>query len=184
MPANPFQTMRVDGDRLIIRRGAMREEIHTFPSPAQAAGRAADIDEAFSWIGTPFRNCANIKGLNGGVDCAMCIATVLISTGRIPPFDPRPYSPAALLHSSEEIGLAWMDRLGAREIEKPRPGDVGIWQFGRIFFHYGLVINATEIIHAFRPAGFVTLARMDEAFLMHIRRDVRRPVKFFDVWSA
>ncbi len=185
MRPNPFQKMQVDGDRLIIDRGALPREIHTFATAEEAAARSAIIDEAFSWIGTPFRNCANIKGPKGAVDCAMFAATVFINVGRLAPFDPRPYSPAALLHSSEEIGLQWIrDRLGAKEIETPRPGDVAIWQFGRIFFHYGIVINLFEIIHAFRPAGMVTLARMNEPFLMYIRGDHRRPVKFFDVWSA
>lgn len=185
MPANPFQTMRVDGARLMIKRGAQPEEIHIFATAAEAAGRSAIIEQAFSWVGTPFINCADIKGKQGGVDCAMLATRCYVDSGRLPPFDPRPYPPGWMLHHSEEQFLGWIqDRLGAREVTAPRPGDVPVWQFGRCFSHCGVMVNATEVVHAFRHAGMVIVSRIDEDFLRFIKGSIGRPVKFFDVWSA
>jgi cell wall-associated NlpC family hydrolase len=173
---NPFQSMKVEGARVIIKRGAYPEEVHQFASAKEAAGRAAIIDEAFSWIGTPFRNCADIKGLKGGVDCAMLAVRCYIDTGRLAPFDPRPYPPDWMLHRDEERFLGWIqDTLGARQVAAPRLGDVPVWKVGRCFSHCGIVVNAMEAIHAFRPVGFATLSRLDET---------QRAVKFFDVWDS
>jgi cell wall-associated NlpC family hydrolase len=168
--------MKVEGARVIIKRGAYPEEVHEFASAREAAGRAAIIDEAFSWIGTPFRNCADIKGAAGGVDCAMLAVRCYVDTGRLQPFDPRPYPPGWMLHRNEERFLGWIrDTLDAREVAAPRLADVPVWKVGRCFSHCGIVVNSTEAIHSFRHVGFVTLSRLDES---------DRAVKFFDVWTA
>ena len=182
---NPFQTTRVDGNQVIIRRGAHPEEVHTFASAAEAAARAAIVEEAFGWIGTPFRNCADIKGPKGGVDCAMLAVRCYVDTGRLAPFDPRPYPPGWMLHHSEEKFLGWIsDRLGARQVDSPRLADVPVWQFGRCFSHCGIMVNSREAVHALKPAGMVTLTRIDEHFLRFHKGNWAKPVKFFDVWDS
>src|SRR6185437_15824401 len=45
----------------------------------EVAQRAAVVAEARSWIGTPYHNCADIKGT--GVDCGMLIVRVFVATG-------------------------------------------------------------------------------------------------------
>ena len=45
------------------------------------------VAEARSWIGTPYHNCADIKGV--GVDCGMLLVRVYVDTGVVPPFDHR-----------------------------------------------------------------------------------------------
>jgi cell wall-associated NlpC family hydrolase len=183
--ANPYQSMQIDGDRIIISRGARAPEIHQFATAAEAVARAAIIDQAFSWVGTPFINCADIKGAQGGIDCAMLATRCYVDSGRLPPFDPRPYPPAWMMHHSEERFLGWIqDRLGAREVDAPRLGDVPVWQFGRCFSHCGVVVNAIEVVHAFRHAGMAIVSRLDEHSLRFIRGGIPRPVKYFDVWSA
>lgn len=184
MPANPFQTLRVEGRRVIIKRGAYPEEIHEFATAGEAAGRAAIVEEAFTWIGTPFRNCADIKGSKGGVDCAMLATRCYVDTGRLAAFDPRPYPPGWMLHHSEERFLGWIqDQLGARQVDAPRLGDVPVWQFGRCFSHCGIMVNAMEVVHAFRWAGSVTVSRIDETVLQFIKGNWPRPVRYFDVWG-
>jgi cell wall-associated NlpC family hydrolase len=182
---NPFQTLSVDRDRIIITRGARPPEFHQFATPAEAKARAAIIGEAFSWIGTPFQNCGDTKGRAGGVDCAMLAVRCFVDTGALSPFDPRPYPPNWMMHHSEERFLGWIqDQLGAHEVDQPRPGDVLVWQFGRCFSHCGIAVNGFEVIHAFKHAGMTMLCRMDEHRLQFIKGAFRRPVKFFSIWKA
>ncbi len=74
----------------------------------EAAQRAAIVREARSWIGTPYHNCADVKGRNGGVDCGMLLVRVFVDTGLVAPFDPRPYPPDWHLHRSEEKYLGFV----------------------------------------------------------------------------
>jgi cell wall-associated NlpC family hydrolase len=57
--------------------------------PGEAAMRLALIDEAMTWIGTPYHTNADIKGV--GVDCGMILIRVFSAVGAIEFFDPRPY---------------------------------------------------------------------------------------------
>lgn len=159
-----------------------------FATPEEAAGRAAIIREALSWIGTPFRDCGDIKGPDGAVDCAMLLVRCYVDTGRLAPFDPRPYPPRWHLHRDRERFLEWIEtRLGGRPVESPRPGDVAIWQFGRCFSHGAILINAEEVVHAYAHARMCVTSRLDEHPLRFVGRgncEFPRPVKFFDVWSA
>lgn len=151
----------------------------------EATARAAFITEALSWVGTPFRDCADVKGPNGAVDCAMLLVRSAVDTGRLPPFDPRPYSPRWHLHRSEEKFLGWMTTLGAAEVERPRLGDIVLWQFGRVFSHGAILINSREIVHAYYAAGMALVSRRDEPLLRFIsdgRFNIPRPVKYFDLW--
>ncbi len=74
----------------------------------EAAQRAAIVREARSWIGTPYHNCADVKGRHGGVDCGMLLVRVFVDTGLVAPFDPRPYPPDWHLHRSEEKYLGFV----------------------------------------------------------------------------
>jgi len=180
------QEMSRDGSTVLITRGARVEE-HVFPTPEEAAGRMAIVQEGLSWIGTPFVNCGDIKGRDGAVDCAMLAVRCYVDTGRLAPFDPRPYPPDWHRHKSEQRFLGWIqDTLGACEVEAPRLGDVVVYQFGRCFSHSGITINSTEIVHAFYIAGCVLVSDMDEPVLKSVTlaaKDYPRPRKYFDVWN-
>jgi cell wall-associated NlpC family hydrolase len=177
--------VRVEGSDLLVR-GPGGEQRHAFATVREAEGRAAFIAEALSWVGTPFRDCADIKGPNGAVDCAMLLVRSAVDTGRIPPFDPRPYSPRWMLHRTEEKFLGWMVALGAREVETPRIGDIVLWQFGRTFAHGAVLINATQIVHAYAHARCVLVSDLDEPLLRYLPVSfgrIPRPVRYFDLWS-
>lgn len=169
----------------ITARGA---ESHTFDTEAEADARARFVTEALTWIGTPFRDCADIKGPKGAVDCAMMLTRSVIDSGLIAPFDPRPYSPRWHMHRSEEKFVDWVtEKLHAREVERPRIGDVLIWRFGRTFSHGAVLVNSQEVLHAYHAAGMVTISRLDEPSLSHMALHsltVPRPVRYFDLWSA
>ncbi len=116
--------------------------------------RAAIVAEARRWIGTPYHNCADLRGV--GVDCGMLIVRVFVDTGLCAPFDPRPYPPDWHLHRSDERYLGFVfDRCA--EVEEPRPGDILVFRYGRCYSHGGIVTIAAPltIVHAFWPAGIV-----------------------------
>ena len=179
--------LQIDGKHLLVS-GPGGVERHGFASPEEAAARAAFIAEALSWVGTPFRDCADVKGPGGAVDCAMLLVRCAIDTGRFPPFDPRPYAPRWHLHRSEELFLGWIaDRLGAVEVEAPRVGDVVLWQFGRCFSHGAVLVSAAEGCHAYYAAGTVLVSQLHEPLLDFIsdgRANIPRPVRYFDLWAT
>src|SRR5580704_9168227 len=115
---------------------------------SETAQRAAVVAEARSWIGTPYHNCADIKG--AGVDCGMLIVRVFVDTGLCPAFDPRPYPADWHLHRSEERYLGWVTAR-AGEVSVPSTGDVMVFRWGRCYSHGGIVVGARPltIVHAF-----------------------------------
>jgi cell wall-associated NlpC family hydrolase len=181
------QSLEVEGARVTVRRLGRAPEIHEFASEDEARGRAAIITEALTWIGTPFRDCADVKGGNGAVDCAMLLVRCYVDTGRIAPFDPRPYPPRWHLHRDEERFLGFIEKLGGRHIEKPKLADIVVWQFGRCFSHGGIVVNSTDVVHSYYAAGQVLISSMDDPVLRHVSlaaRNFPRPVRYYDVWST
>ncbi len=172
----------------VVVRGTCGAERHAFASPGEAAARGAFIAEALSWVGTPFLDCADVKGRSGGVDCAMLLVRSAVDTGRFPPFDPRPYAPRHMLHRSEEQFLGWIvDRLGAAEVDRPRVGDIVLWQFGRCFSHGAVLVNAAEVCHAYAAAGCTLVSKLHEPLLDFIsdgRVSIPRPRRYFDLWRA
>jgi len=177
--------VRTEGCNLLIARPGS-EERHSYATTAEAEGRAAFINEALSWVGTPFVDCADIKGPMGAVDCAMLLVRSAVDTGRIPPFDPRPYSPRWLLHRNEEKFVDWILQLGAHEVDEPRVGDIVLWQFGRTFSHGAVLVNADEVVHAYGAAGQVIVSRRDEPLLTFLPvtfGNLPRPVRYFDIWG-
>ena len=75
------------------------------------AERAMVVAEARSWIGTPYHHAADIKGKNGGADCAMLLVRVYCDLGLVEKFDPRPYTRDWFLHRNRSAILAsWRAR--------------------------------------------------------------------------
>ncbi|CAN5578258.1 hypothetical protein BH10PSE14_BH10PSE14_06840 [soil metagenome] len=180
-------TIALDGTTLLAD-GPDGVERHDFDSVKEATARAAFITEALDWVGTPFRDCADIKGPGGAVDCAMLLTRCAVDTGLLAPFDPRPYSPRWHLHRTEEKFITWLSgNFGAREVDSPRIGDIAVWHFGRCFSHGGILINTAEVVHAYYAAGMVLVSRRDEPMLTSIPvfgSSMPRPVRYFDLWSA
>src|ERR1700744_508533 len=118
----------------------------------QPPARAAAVAAAREWIGTPYHNCADVKGV--GVDCGMLLVRVYVDLKLVEPFDPRPYSPDWHLHRSEEKYLGHL-LARARSLPRPEPGDVVLFRYGRCYSHGGVVTRAAplNIVHAFHPAG-------------------------------
>lgn len=139
--------------------------------------RAAIIAEARSWLGTPYRSHARIKGV--GVDCAQLPAAVYEAVGLVPHIAPD-YSAQAMMHRDEELYLQWVTP-HAREIGRADidPGDFAIWRFGRTYSHGAIVIDRETVIHAVISAGAVVLADLNRDIDL-----VRRPARFFSLFEA
>ena len=138
--------------------------------------RAHVIEVAHSWLGTPFHDCARIKGV--GVDCACLIAEVFAEAGLIERVAIPTYSPQFFLHQDEPILLSIIEGYtrAIPEIEA-RPADLVIYKFGRQFSHCGLIIPPgwPSILHAYKQDGRVTLA---EGLGGHLERRARRFYRF------
>ena len=139
------------------------------------------IAEARSWIGTPYHNCADIKGV--GVDCGMLLVRVFVDLKLCPPFDPRPYSPDWHLHQEEERYLAFVGDRGAKITgDLAQPGDVMVFRYGRCYSH-GAIITAVKpltIVHASADWGCVAEEEVARNSIL-TERD-RRPI-YFSPWG-
>ena len=141
--------------------------------------RAAIVAEARKWIGTPYHNCADVRG--AGVDCGMLIVRCFCDTGLVPPFDPRPYPPDWHLHRSEERYLGFVfDR--TKEVSEPQPGDVVVFRYGRCYSHGGIVTAASplSLVHAFQPARRVV---EEELRTNSALSEPKRWPRYFSLWA-
>ena len=107
--------------------------------------RQAIIDEAMTWLKTPWRHAAAIKG--AGVDCGRLLIEVYANVGLIERYTPDYYPQDFALHSSDERFLANIERY-AVQVEHPKQGDIAVWKFGRCFSHAAIVLTYPRIIHA------------------------------------
>ncbi len=146
----------------------------------ESAQRAAVVAEARAWLGTPYHNCADIKG--AGVDCGMLIVRVFVDCGLVEPFDPRPYPADWHLHRDAERYLGWV-KTWCQEVETPKPGDLVVFRYGRCYSHGG-VVTRTEpltLVHAFADAGEV----VEEAFMRNPRLgEPERKRAFYSFWGG
>ncbi len=112
--------------------------------------REAVIEEARSWLKTPWHHEARIKG--AGVDCGMLILEVYEKVGLIPHVVPDHYGPDFMMNRSEEWYIDLILKF-AEEIFSPPylPGDAIVLKYGRIFSHGGIVVSWPLIIHASAP---------------------------------
>jgi NlpC/P60 family putative phage cell wall peptidase len=127
--------------------------------------RRAVLEEARSWLGTPYHDLAMVKG--AGVDCAMLLKAVYEAVGIEAPIKVDTYSPQWYLHRSDEL---YMQKVLERAREIPedavRPADIVLYKFGRCFAHGAIVVEWPRvIIHAHKQSGMVTLARGDTGML-------------------
>jgi NlpC/P60 family putative phage cell wall peptidase len=118
------------------------------------------VDEARSWLSTPYHHLGDIKGI--GVDCAMILVRVYQAVGMVPTdFDPRPYEAEWYLHRDEERYMAGMEQYSHRiELADAKPGDIALYRFGRTAAHGAIIVDHEMMIHAYKPHGNVELCEM------------------------
>jgi cell wall-associated NlpC family hydrolase len=105
------------------------------------------LDEAESWLGTPYHPHARVKG--AGCDCLTFLACVYEAAGIIEHVELPFYRPDAMMHSREELYLEGVLARG-HEVATPLPGDVVLYKWGRVFAHGGIVFDWPRIRRARR----------------------------------
>lgn len=154
--------------------------------PAEALQRAAVLQEAGAWLGTPYRHHARVQG--AGVDCAQLLVAVFSHCGLVPAVDLGNYPTDWHLHHTEERFLGWLHELGARRLpdgELPKPGDVAVFKFGLCYSHGAIVEVAPQadlaepgmVIHSYIRRR-VQRTRLSEAPLHGV------PVQYWSLWPA
>lgn len=116
--------------------------------------RAAVVDEALSWIGTPYRTGQRVKGPAGGVDCLTLVVEVYERARIIPHYEVPFYPPDWHLHRGVERYLEGVLAY-APEAAEPEPGDIALFRFGRCFAHGGIVTLWPRLVHAWNGMGVV-----------------------------
>jgi cell wall-associated NlpC family hydrolase len=139
--------------------------------------RTAVLDEAMSWLGTPYHHAAFVRG--AGVDCAFFLICVFHAAKLIEWFDPRPYPPDWHLHRDAERYLEQLMKhtreLGANEA--PKPGDIVTVRIGRSFSHGAIISKWPEVIHAVWNQSVM----IDD--LVSNKQFDGRPMRFFSMWG-
>lgn len=136
--------------------------------------RQALVDEAMSWLDTPWHHAGRIKG--AGVDCGQILVEIYVNVGLIERPVIASYPADWAQHRDEERYLAVVMQY-CHAVETPQPGDIVVYRCGRSFSHGGLVIDWPRIIHADLKQG-VVWAQGDKGGLIKGGRE-RRFYSFF-----
>lgn len=130
--------------------------------PEAAATAAAVVAEALSWVGTPYRHQAALKGL--GCDCLGLVRGVwrALYGGELE--RPGPYAPDWAEAGGVETLLEGVRRHFG-EYGKPCPADPGDlllfrWKPGLPAKHLGIMAADGRFIHAYEGAGAVVASAL------------------------
>lgn len=149
--------------------------------PDPAIFRPQIVAEARTWLGTPYHEQGDVKGI--GVDCGMILVRIFSKLGLIEPFDPRPYPRDFMMHSEEERYVGLVQRVGGIECAgPPLPGDVVVWRFGRCFSHGCIVVDWPRIIHAYARAPGGGRVMEDDAERNDFLR--KHEKRIFSLWAT
>lgn len=155
--------------------------------PESKTERAAVIAEARTWLQTPFRHQARIKGIRGGVDCANLLAGAHIGAGIVEAVKLEPYSLQWMLHQDEEIFVAELLKY-TREIHESevRSADIVVYKVGHTYSHGAIVYDQWPgtIIHAVNGLGTILSDTRREGFLRGVTKKAGLvPCRFFSAWG-
>jgi cell wall-associated NlpC family hydrolase len=117
------------------------------------------VDEARSWLGTPWIHMARVKG--HGVDCGQLLAAVFEEVGLVEPVAIPPYPQDWALHRGEPVMQGIVERYAVKADGAPLPGDVVLFQFGRSLSHGGIVMEWPLIVHAYLNERAVVVGNID-----------------------
>lgn len=115
--------------------------------------RHAVVQEARSWLGTPYHHQGRVKG--AGVDCGTFLLEVFHRAGLIPHVDPGPYSHDWHMHREDPHYLQELERHARRVFRVPMPGDIVMFRYGRQAAHGAIVVEWPVVIHSYVGRGVV-----------------------------
>lgn len=146
----------------------------------EAQLRQSIVDEAHTWIDTPFHSRTAVKG--AGVECGWLAYGVLRDLKLLPPSYEMPeYSIQFWAHRDDEIYIEGVLKAGFHEIPgPPLPGDIILVKYGRVYGHGGIVVDWPWVIHTHSYAEKVIKAHADRDRLLQ-RMNHR---KFFSLFET
>jgi cell wall-associated NlpC family hydrolase len=133
------------------------------------------VREALEWLHTPYHHHGRVKHV--GVDCAQLLCCVYEAAGVVEPVHTGHYPTDWHLHRSEEMFLAWLERVGAWRTAVPNMGDLAVFRFGRTYSHGAIMIEDDLALHAYINQR-VMLTRLNEEPLL------RRKVYYYTLWGS
>jgi NlpC/P60 family putative phage cell wall peptidase len=111
--------------------------------------RSLIVAEARSWIGTPYRHQASLKGV--GCDCLGLVRGVWRAVVGAEPERPPAYSPDwAEATKHESLAGAASRHLSAVDLDEVAPGDVLLfrWRAGLVAKHAAILTAPGRVVHA------------------------------------
>jgi NlpC/P60 family putative phage cell wall peptidase len=121
--------------------------------------RSMIVAEARSWIGTPYRHQASLKGV--GCDCLGLVRGVWRAVIGVEPELPPAYSPDwAEASKIESLAAAASRHLSAVALNEIAPGDVLLfrWRAGLVAKHAAIVTGPDRMVHAHDGAAVAEVA--------------------------
>ena len=121
------------------------------------------VDEATTWIGTPFVHQGRLRGV--GVDCAGLLIGVAHSLG-LSDYDATGYGRAPHAGLADAAAEREMQRI---EFDDVQPGDILKFRVEKHSQHFGIVSSmsahgtpAVYFVHSFSKVGRVVETRLDQ----------------------
>lgn len=113
------------------------------------------INEALSWLNTPYHSEAKIKGV--GVDCGQFLLGVYENVGYLKPGEciPEHYPHDRHLHRSEEKYMEYILKFCDPVDGEPQPGDIAMFRYGKSSSHSAIVIDWPWVIHSYVRLGVI-----------------------------
>jgi cell wall-associated NlpC family hydrolase len=123
--------------------------------------RIAVVNEAMTWIKTPYHHRGNIKHV--GVDCGMFPVEVYHAAGVMAEkINLGDYSAEWHLHQFDELYQAHVKKYCDEIFTKPQAGDFALFKYGHTMSHGAIFISETEVIHSYIRRGVVISRLTDE----------------------
>ena len=119
---------------------------------------------ATSWIGTPFRPHACVKG--AGVDCLRLAISIYQEAGlpldvTLPAYGMQDWRN----RSGPGPARLWLESSPLfRPVDKPEPGDCVLLRIERADHHFGIVMDETRFIHAIQDYGVILSSLGDTTY--------------------
>lgn len=111
------------------------------------------VEEALSWLRTPYHSGARIKRV--GTDCGMLLLEVYGELELIPKFIVEPYPLDWALHQNDNRYMDYVVKY-FEPTDNPQKGDIALYKFGRAISHGGIIIdNKLNIVHSLNQVGVV-----------------------------
>lgn len=135
---------------------------------------------ALEWVGTPF--FPRMAKKHVGADCIQLVLAIYQEVGLVPPGVEIPrYHLSQGKHLDRNVigdwlagpGAEWMTELPA-DARDPKPGDLLLFQVGRVVYHAAVTVYHGRFVHALRGYGVMESFLRDETWSTKLRA-VYRP---------